>query len=178
MKRGAKSAAALCIFCLCFFAFPRIAGSYCYVSLIYKINEDKLERAVSSLRAGCAATLPELRGVRGVSFESADGTVGFACFSFGIAPAGFYTGFYHSPDGAPKAFQNAKIELRPDGESWRYDEPVDSLFRLSFAHNMKPSLYYFMRYCTGGLLYLSKCRGSDHVRRALRLCGVIFRAFC
>ena len=60
---------------------------------------------------------------RGVSFESADGTVGFACFSFGIAPAGFYTGFYHSPDGAPKAFQNAKIELRPDGESWRYDEP-------------------------------------------------------
>ena len=135
MKRGAKlTAAAFCLFCLCFFAFPRIAGSYCYVSLIYKINEDKLERAVASLRAGCAATLPELRagcaatlpelrGVRGVSFESADGTVGFACFSFGIAPAGFYTGFYHSPDGAPKAFQNAKIELRPDGESWRYDEP-------------------------------------------------------
>ena len=126
MKRGAKSAAAaLCLFCLCFFAFPRIAGSYCYVSLIYKINEDKLERAVASLRAGCAATLPALRGVRGVSFESADGTVGFACFSFGIAPAGFYTGFYHSPDGAPKAFQNAKIELRPDGESWRYDEPIE-----------------------------------------------------
>lgn len=120
MKRGAKlTAAALCFFCLCFFAFPRIAGSYCYVSLIYKINEDELERAVLSLRAGCGTTLPELRGVSGVSFENADGTVGFACFSFGIAPAGFY----HSPDGAPKAFQNAKIELRPDGESWRYDEP-------------------------------------------------------
>ena len=124
MKRGAKSAAAaLCLFCLCFFAFPRIAGSYCYVSLIYKINEDELERAVLSLRAGCGTTLPELRGVSGVSFENADGTVGFACFSFGIAPAGFYTGFYHSPDGAPKAFQNAKIELRSDGESWWYDEP-------------------------------------------------------
>lgn len=124
MKRGAKlTAAAFCLFCLCFFAFPRIAGSYCYVSPIYKINEDELERAVASLRAGCAATLPELRGVRGVSCESADGAIGFACFSFGIAPAEFYTGFYHSPDGAPKAFQNAKIELRPDGESWRYDEP-------------------------------------------------------
>lgn len=28
---------------------------------------------------------------------------------------------------------------------------------------MKPSLYYFMRYCTGGLLYLSKFWGSDHL---------------
>ena len=24
---------------------------------------------------------------------------------------------------APKSFQDMKIKLRPDGESWRYDEP-------------------------------------------------------
>ena len=124
MKRNAKLAASVFfLFCLCIFAFPRIAGSYCYVSLIYRINETRLESIAAALRYGCAAPQTELHGVSGVSFENADGTIAFACSSFGIAPAGFYAGFYHSPDGAPKSFQNAKIELRPDGESWRYDEP-------------------------------------------------------
>ena len=124
MKRWIKlSAALLFSVCVCFFAFPRIAGSYGYISLIYRINEDSLESAAAALRYGCAAPQTESRGVSSVPFENADGTIAFACSSFGIAPAGFYAGFYHSPDGAPKSFQNAKIELRPDGESWLYDEP-------------------------------------------------------
>ena len=124
MKRWIKlSSALLFSVCVCVFAFPRIAGSYGYVSLIYIINEDSLESAAAALRAGRAAPLTGLHGVRGVSFKNADGTIGFTCSSFGIAPAGFYAGFYHSPDGAPKSFQDMKIKLRPDGESWRYDEP-------------------------------------------------------
>lgn len=124
MKRNAKLAASVFfLFCLCIFAFPRIAGSYCYVSLIYRINETRLESVIETLRAGIAAPQTELYGVSGVFFENADGTIAFACSSFGIAPAGFYAGFYHLPDGAPKSFQDMKIKLRPDGESWRYDEP-------------------------------------------------------
>lgn len=124
MKRNAKLAASVFfLFCLCIFASSRIAGSYCYVSLIYRINEIRLESIAAALRYGCAVPQTELHGVSGVSFENADGTIAFACSSFGIAPSGFYAGFYHSPDGAPKSFQNAKIKLRPNGESWRYDEP-------------------------------------------------------
>ncbi|OUO94859.1 hypothetical protein [Cloacibacillus sp. An23] len=124
MKHIAKPlAAALVIFCVCFFALPRAAGSYAYVSLIFKINENELERAAAALRAGGAPSLDGLCGVRGPSVISADGTVDFACASFGIAPAGWYAGIYNSPDGAPKGFRGVEMKLRRSGGGWEYAEP-------------------------------------------------------
>ena len=180
MKRGAKlTAAALCLFCLCFFAFPRIAGSYCYVSLIYKINEDKLERAVLSLRAGCAATPPELRGVRGVSFESADGTVGFACFSFGIAPApafpsasprrDFTRASTIRPTARRKPFRRRKSSSAPTANHGGTTNPAATT-AMSLAELREIGTI------TGWASEIYEKAPS--VWRALRLCGVIFRAFC
>lgn len=54
--------------------------------------------------------------------------VEFYVHSFGIAPSGFYAGFYYSPKDIPVRFQGAGTAMEPhkNGKAWVYDETGDN----------------------------------------------------
>ena len=52
--------------------------------------------------------------------------VEFSSGGFGIAPSGYYTGFYYSPEDIPVRYNGSGTNMEQDKNGWRYQERGDN----------------------------------------------------
>ncbi|MBQ7283332.1 MAG: hypothetical protein IJW74_00535 [Oscillospiraceae bacterium] len=135
MKKGLKillSVAAVFAFIVALLILsPKIIKTHSKNAAFKQVqnNQTELAEIANSVINGETDTPYEYKGYKVKHLKTPsvkEPIVEFNGRGFGIAPSGYYTGFYYSPKDIPVRFQGSGTAMEPSGNGWAYNEVGDN----------------------------------------------------